>query len=127
MVSSWVFRGIYLQPPKPPKPSLLPPFPRMVSSWVTKVTSSTRCRLVDMTSIIPAADVGDPMYFVSHAWANPFSMLVDVVSGFLQHADDSTRVWLDFVAVNEHPVQQVGGEAGGGRGRRGGGVARGEW
>lgn len=47
-------------------------------------------------------DVGRPMYFISHAWNNPIELLFRQVFDFLASADDSTRVWLDVLAVCQH-------------------------
>ncbi len=35
--------------------------------WVRPLTFASRCRLVELREVVPAEDVGPPMYFISHA------------------------------------------------------------
>ena len=46
--------------------------------------------------------MGQPTYFVSHAWDSPFVELVASVAAFLEGAaQDETFVWLDIFAINQ--------------------------
>jgi hypothetical protein len=45
--------------------------------------------------------IGAPLYFVSHAWGNQIGALLSAVGSHLVAASDDTRVWLDFVALNQ--------------------------
>lgn len=51
---------------------------------------------------VGAGDIGPPDYFISHAWGRPFDELCQLVIGHLALAADSTRVWLDIFAINQH-------------------------
>ncbi len=63
--------------------------------------------LIPPSLILPAQeDVGEPDYFISHAWGNPFAHVVQCVCDHLSGALDSTRVWIDIAAVNQHPTEQ---------------------
>ncbi len=35
--------------------------------WVKPMSFPSRCRLVELREVVPAEDVGQPMYFISHA------------------------------------------------------------
>ncbi|EFJ51825.1 hypothetical protein VOLCADRAFT_87388 [Volvox carteri f. nagariensis] len=73
--------------------------------WVKVVTAPAgRCRLVELPGLLDPTegDVGRPMYFISHAWSNSIELLFRKVFDFLASADDSTRVWLDVLAVCQH-------------------------
>ncbi|KAG2498300.1 hypothetical protein HYH03_003561 [Edaphochlamys debaryana] len=76
----------------------------VVTSWVKRVTSDDLCRLAELKEAVPPEDLGPPAYFVSHAWAGGFGRLVGAVESFLEGvgAPEGTKVWLDFVAVNQH-------------------------
>ncbi|GLC68369.1 hypothetical protein PLESTF_000683700 [Pleodorina starrii] len=79
----------------------------MVNEMVVKeLTREDQCRLVDVPGLVPLEDVGEPDYFISHAWGNPFSHLVQCVCDHLSGALDTTRVWIDIAAVNQHPTEQ---------------------
>ncbi|KXZ56037.1 hypothetical protein GPECTOR_2g1589 [Gonium pectorale] len=73
---------------------------------VKKLTYDEQCRLVDVPGLVPVEDVGEPDYFISHAWSNPFAHLVQSVCDHLSGALDSTKVWIDIAAVNQHPTEQ---------------------
>ncbi|KAG2490965.1 hypothetical protein HYH03_010641 [Edaphochlamys debaryana] len=72
--------------------------------WVRHVTASRKCRVVEVPGLLedPHEDVGRPLYFISHAWSNSVELLFNKVFDFLASADDSTRVWLDVLAVCQH-------------------------
>ncbi|PNW74724.1 hypothetical protein CHLRE_12g512750v5 [Chlamydomonas reinhardtii] len=79
----------------------------MVNEMVVKeLTKEDQCRLVDVPGLVPVGDVGEPDYFISHAWGNPFAHLVQCVCDHLSGALDSTKVWIDIAAVNQHPTEQ---------------------
>ncbi|KAG2494495.1 hypothetical protein HYH03_007264 [Edaphochlamys debaryana] len=73
---------------------------------VKQLTMEEQCRLVDVPGLVPKEDVGEPDYFISHAWGNPFAHLVQCVCDHLSGALDSTKVWIDIAAVNQHPTEQ---------------------
>lgn len=86
----------------PPQVSTL-----MVNEHIVKqLTKEEQCRLVDVPGVVPREDVGEPDYFISHAWSNPFAHLVQCVCDHLSGALDSTKVWIDIAAVNQHPSEQ---------------------
>ncbi|GLI58954.1 hypothetical protein VaNZ11_000672 [Volvox africanus] len=79
----------------------------MVNEMVVKeLTREEQCRLVDVPGLVPVEDVGEPDYFISHAWGNPFAHLVQCVCDHLSGALESTKVWIDIAAVNQHPSDQ---------------------
>ncbi len=79
----------------------------MVNEHIVKqLTKEEQCRLVDVPGVVPREDVGAPDYFISHAWSNPFSHLVQCVCDHLSGALDTTKVWIDIAAVNQHPSEQ---------------------
>eukprot|EP00798_Chlamydomonas_sp_ICE-L_P032103 gene32103-16616_t len=78
---------------------------QMIYMWVKQVTrpnTNTHCCLADMPDLFDPADLGAPTYFISHAWNSSVSKLFDSIEGFLWSAADTTCVWLDFVAINQH-------------------------
>ncbi|KAG2444913.1 hypothetical protein HXX76_001649 [Chlamydomonas incerta] len=71
--------------------------------WVKEVTKERQCRLLEMGQVVDADDVAQPMYFISHAWKNKISLLLDfLLDRFLAAADGSVAVWLDILSVNQH-------------------------
>ncbi|GIL66739.1 hypothetical protein Vafri_20215, partial [Volvox africanus] len=78
---------------------------QVVQEVIKPMTASSACRLADlnMNDLVSEADIGPPDYFISHAWSMPFLQLLDCFFNHLQGALDSTRVWLDIFAVNQHP------------------------
>ncbi|KAG2448525.1 hypothetical protein HYH02_006416 [Chlamydomonas schloesseri] len=71
--------------------------------WVKEVTRERQCRLLEVGHIMDAEDVAAPMYFISHAWKNKISLLLDfLLDRFLAAADGSVAVWLDILSVNQH-------------------------
>ncbi|EFJ49075.1 hypothetical protein VOLCADRAFT_104512 [Volvox carteri f. nagariensis] len=78
---------------------------QVVQEVIKPMTASSACRLTDLNlnELVSEADVGPPDYFISHAWSMPFLQLLDCFFNHLQGALDSTRVWLDIFAVNQHP------------------------
>lgn len=70
----------------------------MVEEYVkprTKAPDGHGWRFVDIlaSSCAGAADVGKPMYFVSHAWSRPFAETTNMVFDHLSSAADTTIVW----------------------------------
>jgi hypothetical protein len=55
--------------------------------------------LAQLVSMRP--HTGKPRYFVSHAWGSSVIVLLAAVGSHLAAASDTTRVWLDFVALNQ--------------------------
>jgi hypothetical protein len=41
----------------------------VTKEWVLEVTKERRCRLLELPGLVDAADVGPPLYFISHACA----------------------------------------------------------
>ncbi|KAG2433437.1 hypothetical protein HXX76_008494 [Chlamydomonas incerta] len=82
---------------------------QVVMEVIKPMTAGAACRLTDLPDLqgagglVGEADVGSPAYFISHAWSMSFLQLLDAVFNHLQGALDSTRVWLDIFAVNQHP------------------------
>jgi hypothetical protein len=69
------------------------------------------------TSLLPAVSVGSPSIFLSHAWANPFGLVVAAARKYV--SDEAKRkrkhtkvghshtfLWLDIFAVSQHPGAQ---------------------
>ena len=64
----------------------------MVNEQIVKaLTAEDQCRLVDMPGLVPREEVGPPDYFISHAWSNPFSYMVQCVCDQLSGALDTTK------------------------------------
>ncbi|GAX72581.1 hypothetical protein CEUSTIGMA_g37.t1 [Chlamydomonas eustigma] len=72
----------------------------LVYMWVKSATGSRR--LADVKELVDPSDLGLPMYFVSHAWNGAWTKLVDTVENYLMSASDTTCVWIDCVAINQH-------------------------
>ncbi|PNH11034.1 WD repeat domain-containing protein [Tetrabaena socialis] len=75
--------------------------------WIMKVTSPGQCRLLELQEAVDPAEVAAPMYFVSHAWKNKITLLLEHVLDFLLDADESTAVWIDILAVNQHSALET--------------------
>ena len=75
---------------------------RFVYGWVKRHEVTGDERLADCPDLIDPADIGVPLYFVSHAWLGSFAKLLDGIFGFLKNASDDTVVWIDCLAVNQH-------------------------
>ena len=59
---------------------------RFVYGWVKRHEVTGDERLADCLDLIDPADIGVPLYFVSHAWLGSFSKLPDGIFGFLKNA-----------------------------------------
>ena len=67
---------------------------------------------------LPLSAAGPPDYYVIHAWANPFSLLVDALSAYLHtnpglQQPGEVRLWLDLFALSAHeahPPSPLSGE-----------------
>ena len=56
------------------------------------------------TALLPPSALGLPTHFISHAWGNPFGLLVAAARKFLSAArDQKPFLWLDIFAVTQHP------------------------
>jgi hypothetical protein len=73
----------------------------VVHQWVKFVTGTDR--LADCAALVDLSEIGLPLYFVSHAWKGRFAKLVRALKAHLRNAPDTTRVWIDCFAVNQHP------------------------
>ena len=68
----------------------------VVNDYVKPRTAAGRQRYVEWllgNGHADGADVGTPMYFVSHAWLRPFEETVNMVLSHLSDAADGTHVW----------------------------------
>ncbi|KAG2427876.1 hypothetical protein HXX76_012196 [Chlamydomonas incerta] len=74
--------------------------------WVRPVTADRACRLLEAREEVAAEDVAPPAYFISHAWKNSLALLLDYLDSFLAAAADTTAVWIDILAVNQHEKTQ---------------------
>ncbi|KAG2490271.1 hypothetical protein HYH03_011225 [Edaphochlamys debaryana] len=78
----------------------------VVARYVMPITDENWCRLAEDRNEIEAEDVGEPHFFVSHAWKGRFAHTVRAVEGMLAAAPEDTRVWLDVAAVNQQKDTQ---------------------
>lgn len=71
------------------------------------------------TALLPPGSLGLPTHFISHAWRNPFGLVVAVARKFISAAaarsprgEQRPFLWLDIFAVTQHPGEhQVGRES----------------
>ena len=80
----------------------------MVMEYVKPLTISKHCRLTELPGYLDKNEIGQPTYFISHAWKAPAELLFSRIDDFLGDADDSTRVWVDCFAVNQHGDDEAG-------------------
>jgi hypothetical protein len=58
----------------------------------------------DFASLVPGA-IGTPVAFASHAFLNPFSLLVAALTAhFADAVPEEVYVWVDTFAINQHHV-----------------------
>ncbi len=76
----------------------------LVDTRIMPATAPQRCRFTDL---LPAEDVGEPEYFVSHRWQMQFATLVSMLVAHVGPEGDLARtyVWLDVAAVNQHTAE----------------------
>ena len=59
------------------------------------------------TSLLPPESIGFPTIFVSHAWHNPFGLVVATLRKFISSSDKQQHahhyLWLDIFAITQHP------------------------
>lgn len=81
----------------------------VVSEFVKPLTHEYGLRFVEILadSCSGERDVGQPHYFVSHAWGRPFAETVRRVLEFLSNASCFTKVWFDVVAINQHHADEA--------------------
>jgi hypothetical protein len=84
------------------------PFEEMTTADVMEAAIRPVCRAqhksyAEAVVISDAAgSIGEPTYFVSHAWDNLFVELLDSIGAFLEGAaKDETFVWLDIFTINQ--------------------------
>eukprot|EP00798_Chlamydomonas_sp_ICE-L_P003940 gene3940-14017_t len=76
----------------------------VVERFVRPKTAATKCCLFD---VIPETHTGRPRFFISHTWSVRLKDLLTLLqSHFLE--DDDTLLWLDIVAINQHPYEDKG-------------------
>jgi hypothetical protein len=75
---------------------------QLVYRWVKSRDMTGDRRLADCPQHINPADLGVPSYFISHAWKGTFAKLLRTIYAFLANASESTRVWIDCIAINQH-------------------------
>ena len=86
---------------------------QVVDRYVRPRTAAFKCCLYD---VVPAASCpGQPQYFVSHTWSRKLSDLLQLLKdhfhvGSSPGSDDAASVvlWLDIVAINQHPYEDKG-------------------
>ena len=70
-----------------------------VVAQLVKPTTSASC---NFASLVPAA-VGRPTAFASHAFGNPFSLLVSALEEhFMNAVAKDVYIWVDIFAINQH-------------------------
>lgn len=85
----------------------------VVSLVVVPATGSDKCRFADLpapegpgpANLWDPAAQDAPLYFVSHAFGNPFALLVTSLSAHFAAAGavpSEVFVWLDVLAINQH-------------------------
>lgn len=65
----------------------------VVAKLVVPCTREHGCRYTDDPSLIADVDVGCPMFYIAHAWDNPFELIVTRLDGYL-----SGTCWLAYVS-----------------------------
>ena len=67
-------------------------------------TAELSCRYADHPELIHEEQLGGPTFYISHAWANSFTLLVDSVSSHLAGCDpEQVFLFIDIFSVNQHP------------------------
>ena len=79
----------------------------MVLQFIKPRTASRHCRFAELPGCLHEDEIGQPTYFISHAWKAPAELLFRRIEEFLGDADDATRVWVDCFAVNQHSGEGV--------------------
>eukprot|EP00798_Chlamydomonas_sp_ICE-L_P019508 gene19508-26178_t len=78
----------------------------VVERFVRPKTAATQCCLFD---VIREAYTGHPRFFISHTWSRRLKDLLSLLrSHFVEGVDDDTLLWLDIVAINQHPYVDKG-------------------
>ena len=75
---------------------------QFLHQWVKLAEVTGTDRFADCAALVDLTEIGLPAYFVSHAWKGRFAKLVKAVKAHLRNAPDTTRVWIDCFAVNQH-------------------------
>ena len=85
---------------------------QVVDRYVWPRTAASKCCLYD---VVPAASCsGRPQYFISHTWSRKLSDLLQLLRDHFHvgssPSDDAAGVvlWLDIVAINQHPYEDKG-------------------
>ena len=75
----------------------------VVKDIISPLTASKQC---SYTELLNASTVGKAEIFVSHAWLNPFGLLVASVRKFISDCKTKGReyrfIWLDVFAMTQH-------------------------
>eukprot|EP00798_Chlamydomonas_sp_ICE-L_P020038 gene20038-26753_t len=78
----------------------------VVERYVRPKTAATKGCLFD---VIPETYTGFPRFFVSHTWSRRLKdLLALLLSRFVEKEDHDTLLWLDIVAINQHPYGDKG-------------------
>eukprot|EP00798_Chlamydomonas_sp_ICE-L_P026687 gene26687-4263_t len=78
----------------------------VVERFVRPKTAVTKGCLFD---VIPETYTGLPRFFVSHTWSRRLKdLLALLLSRFVEKEDHDTLLWLDIVAINQHPYEDKG-------------------
>ena len=71
----------------------------VVESIIKSATLASKCNFV---ALVPAA-VAPPTAFASHAFCNPFSLLVSALEEhFMNAVATDVYIWVDIFAINQH-------------------------
>ena len=89
---------VFMPPSAPPLPHAAAApstSPQVIDQILIPLSAQYQCRFVDIVPLVDQRDVGKPHYFISHAWMNPFSYLVNTLTQYLSGAvDKEVRVWV---------------------------------
>ena len=83
---------------------------QVVDRFVRSVTAAAMCCLFD---VFPEPSTGHPQYFVSHTWSRTLNNLLHQLKvhfkvGAPGDAAAGVVLWLDIVAINQHPYEARG-------------------
>ena len=87
-----------------------------VYQWVKPCTGTDR--LADFADWVDPADLGRPSHFISHAWAGLLWLLLTQTLDTYRNAPESTVVWIDIIAMNQHKDTCLEVNRGAGKGKR---------
>ena len=80
----------------------------VVERVIKPLTAGARCRYIELDGApqwAPSKAEEEPLWFASHAFGNPFRLVVDALSAHFEAAgarDEEAWVWLDVFAISQH-------------------------